>query len=114
MNPKLKINGSWTQFLEPIRHLEPFDTSTGSLFGVLLPAGMLSRPHPGRLSEEWIGDLKRPDVDYVIVSYQTPIAWHHSTDDEWVMPEDRYSTSTSKHQGRIRTALSVRKDTSYI
>lgn len=45
-------------------------------------------------------------ADYVIYSYDTPIAWHDANN-EWVVPEVNYSVTTSRHQGRIITALSV-------
>lgn len=53
-------------------------------------------------------------VKYVIYSYDTPIAYWRIADwngdgspnYEWIMPEVRYSVPTSKHQGKVRTALS--------
>lgn len=51
----------------------------------------------------------RDFVDYVVYSYQTPIALHitRGADSFWVCPETHYSQTTSCHQGRINTAASV-------
>lgn len=54
-------------------------------------------------------------LDYVIYSYGTPIAYRIAyahpqrlggTRYEWIVPSTRYSVTTSKHQGKVRTALS--------
>jgi hypothetical protein len=52
-------------------------------------------------------NVNREMVDYVVFSYATPIAWHVNTGvgGWWVMPETKYSITTTKHQGRVRTAL---------
>lgn len=42
-------------------------------------------------------------IDYTIMSYDTPIAW--LTGGKWYMPQDRYSTTTSRHQGMVRYVL---------
>jgi hypothetical protein len=41
------------------------------------------------------------DADYVVMSYQTPIGVHSPTHG-WVIPDVKYSTSTSKHQTYTR------------
>lgn len=48
-------------------------------------------------------------ADYVVYSYQTPIAWHvsHGDDRYWVQPDVKYSATTTTHQGKIAVALSV-------
>ena len=53
-------------------------------------------------------------VNYVIYSYNTPIAYRRVADwnrdgtanYEWIVPDVRYSVTTTKHQGKVRTALS--------
>lgn len=93
----LKVNGLWTQFLQPLRERTQFRTH-GALYGVPGPVRSI-----GMLPQEY-----RPsaaDADYVVYSWDTPIAWH--TQNGWHMPDVRYSVSTSKQQSRIRTALSV-------
>lgn len=45
------------------------------------------------------------DVRYIVYSYATPIAWALG-DNTWVIPGDKYSVTTSKHQGIMRYAIS--------
>jgi hypothetical protein len=96
--PKLKINGSWDQFTAPLRDLTPF-TTHGQLSGTRDRVWSI-----GRLPAEFRAAATDPTVDYVVMSYGTPIAWHDSVKG-WTMPDTRYSVTTSKSQGRIRTAL---------
>ena len=82
-----------------IQNGEPFTTS-GALSG---------EPYPlyvggGRLSYDWASRIDRPI--YVVRSYATAIAWQNH-DGTWVMPDDKYSVTTSKHQGTIRYALNM-------
>lgn len=113
---KLKVNGGWQQFTEPLRNLESFNTH-GALCG---RAGAFSDGGSlGRLDRDYHESVKR--ADYVVYSYNTPIAWHVPNRNEgwelgngepapvepgWVMPQEKYSVTTSKHQGRIFTAIS--------
>ena len=78
---------------------DPFTTS-GALSG---------EPYPlmvggGRLSYNWASRIDRPL--YVIRSYATAIAWQNN-DGTWIMPDDKYSVTTSKHQSTVRYALSM-------
>lgn len=64
----------------------------------------------GRLATEWALVLGQDEPDYVLYSYNTPIAWHVPDDgddggERWVVPEVKYSTTTSRHQTIVRTAL---------
>jgi hypothetical protein len=45
------------------------------------------------------------EIDFIVYSYTTPIAWH-STASGWTCPPDRYSVTTSHHQSLIRKVLS--------
>lgn len=47
-------------------------------------------------------DIQDNDV-YVLYSYQTPMAWYNG--DIWVIPDEKYSVSTTTHQGAFRTAI---------
>lgn len=61
---------------------------------------------PGRLEGKTL-DLWRDDwsvTDYVVWSYGTPIAWHASGG-AWVVPDDRYSATTSRHQRFVHLAV---------
>jgi hypothetical protein len=41
------------------------------------------------------------DADYVVMSYSTPIGVH-SHSQGWVIPNTKYSRTTSKHQSQLR------------
>jgi hypothetical protein len=52
-------------------------------------------------------------IDYIIWSYETPIAWREWPSEwvgepipEWIAPDDTYTRTTSKHQSAVRTAIS--------
>jgi hypothetical protein len=95
--PTLKINGIWTQFINPLRKREPFRTG-GNMHGDRGTGSL------GRLPAQYHASARR--ADYTVWSYATPIAWH-VPGAGWVMPDERYSVTTTKQQGRIGTALSV-------
>lgn len=77
-----------------------------------------SRPAIGRMSgpalDTFAGYRQAGAIDYVIYSYGTPIAYrvtHYvrhmgACESKWIVPADRYSVTTSKHQGKVRTAIS--------
>jgi hypothetical protein len=106
--PVLKVNSSWTQFIPSLRHRTAFTTATGSL------RGTPGKPESlGQLGKLWSASAMR--ASYVVYSYDTPIAWFDLN--AWVYPSEHYlnrdghrSVTTSKHQGRISTALSVLGD----
>jgi len=66
----------------------------------------------GRLPADWWNTFtaRVNVIDYFVYSYQTPIAWH-DTEAGWVVPDERYSQTTSVHQGRIRAALTYNGET---
>jgi hypothetical protein len=59
----------------------------------------------GRLNEYEAGKLYEnvETFDYVVFSYDTPIAWHSA--DGWYVVEQKFSMTTSKHQGIVRRAI---------
>lgn len=62
--------------------------------------GMMS----GESYEQWRADCDAGHITYVVRSYYTPIAWF-TTDLGWFVPTDKYSVTTSRHQGIVRRAL---------
>lgn len=84
---------------EAIRHREPFTTS-GALKGCYAATGMRLW-QSGALSGEDLDRFKEdaPAIDYVVISYATPIAWH--TLDGWYKVAQRFSVTTSRHQGLL-------------
>ncbi len=77
---------------------EPF-TTHGALEGVCMPSYVTL----GQLPSAYHDSARK--AHYVVYSYRTPIAWYVPSVG-WVMPDTRYSVTTSKHQGKIRTAIS--------
>lgn len=57
----------------------------------------------GDLPAEHAAQFRADKPDYVIYSYQTPIAWH--SNGTWRMPNVRYSVTTTQHQWIIWFAL---------
>lgn len=82
-----------------IQQGEDFTTS-GALSGEAYPLIVGG----GRLSYDWASRIDRPV--YVVRSYATAIAWQNY-DGTWVVPDDKYSVTTSKHQSTIRYALGL-------
>lgn len=67
----------------------------------------------GRLPEAWANELRTADrngeVAYVVYSYATPIAWVLTTG-EVIMPDVKYSPSTSNHQSVTRKGFNWNVD----
>jgi hypothetical protein len=89
---------SWLDYCCALDSLQPFSNSNGSLRGGDTYSGRY-----GRLPQEWVERFKSAETNYVVYSYQTPIAWHER--DGWVMPPVSYGMTTTGHQGTILTAL---------
>jgi hypothetical protein len=87
---------------------EPFNTDKATLRGREHCEGW------GMLPEPDANEMIDSQVRYVIYSYDTPIAYRRIAEwecggqpvYEWIIPDVRYSVTTSKHQGKVRTALS--------
>ncbi|HSX68447.1 hypothetical protein [Nocardioides sp.] len=78
---------------------DPFKTH-----GALEGRETLGRWDSGRLPSEYVESFLT--ADYAVYSYATPIAWH-VPDFGWVMPETRYSLTTTRHQSTVSYALSL-------
>lgn len=106
---KLKVNGGWWQFTEPLMARESFQTH-GALEGRRLWQGMHRHgecfcrevAESGKLPDHYVESFSH--ASYAVYSYETPIAWFNE-DGVWIMPDVKYSVTTSKHQGRIFTAI---------
>lgn len=79
--------------------------SNGSVRGTAFVSGV------GRLPAEYV-EIFRAAQDagrlvYVVYSYATPIAWVEETmtdGERWIIPEVKYSVTTTNHQGLARVA----------
>lgn len=91
MTAKLTTRSGWWEFKPVIEGREDFTTS-GALRGTHGPAESF-----GQLPDELRTAARH--ADYVIYSYSTPIAWHGP--EGWYFPEEKYSTTTSRHQSKI-------------
>jgi hypothetical protein len=105
-----KVNADmWTKLRDILVGApEEFNPDSANLRGRNVKVGDLSRL--GWLPDEWRA-VWREDKDttvYAIWSYDTPLAWrvYRNGKARWIMPDVRYSVTTSKHQGKVRTALS--------
>lgn len=85
-----------------IRDREDFRTS-GALYG---ESTSLGRYDSGLLSgpdlDKFYADCR--DIDYVVMSYSTPIAWHVKDDEgneRWHVVSQKFSPTTSKHQSNL-------------
>lgn len=100
---QLTINRtSWLEFRDALAAFEPFQTH-GNLSGICWAAistGRLPQPY----ADEY--GYRREFIDYTVLSYGTPIAWH-DTERGWIFPDARYSVTTSKAQGRIAPAVAA-------
>jgi hypothetical protein len=78
----------------------PF-TTRGGLSALCSPPA-----ETGRLPTEWVERYRadEPRIVYVVLSYATPIAWIRD-DGEVIIPDCRFTLTTSRHQQLCRTWL---------
>ena len=69
-------------------------------------SGSTTRRDVGQMPHNWREDFydRANFIDFVVYSYDTPVAWHDSKRG-WVFPDVKYSVTTSKQQGSVRYAL---------
>lgn len=106
-----RINADrWTTLMDIlVGDPEDFNSDSSSLRGRIDTSPMW-----GKLPGDEITIMNDRQVRYVIYSYNTPIAYRYITHwlptgqpvFGWCVPDVRYSVTTSKHQGKVRTALS--------
>lgn len=94
----------WWKFVPVLEAREAFKTH-GSLKGTDNPQWRF-----GEMPYEYRDSVKQ--ADYVVYSYSTPIAWH-VPNEGWVVPQVKYSTTTTRHQNMISVAVDmvVKKNT---
>lgn len=68
------------------------------------PAGIAHYLERGSLPEPYRNEFTYSTVNYVIMSYGTPIAWRR-VDGTWRMPLVTYSLTTTGHQNLVRELL---------
>jgi len=86
-----------------IRQRQPFKTS-GALWGTRETYGS------GRLTGFELLQFRRAveegHIDFIVMSYNTPIAWYNKTLKKWHIVNEKFSVTTSKHQTVTRRAVS--------
>lgn len=105
------VKGEWegyepwrNRWVDTLTNLRPF-TSASALRGTVENPGDVSLPFGTRLPAEYRDSVRF--ADYVVWSYETPIAWHLTglsakvAGGEWVVPVDTYTPTTSHHIGMI-------------
>lgn len=85
--------------LDAIAERAPFNA--GNLTGRRHPAGFGRMP-PATV-DQFTEAVTEHELDYIVMSYNTPIAWHDSRG--WTIPADKYSPTTSAHQNIVRRAV---------
>lgn len=62
----------------------------------------------GQLADPWWDQYRRDrnTIVYVVMSYDTPIAWKYR-DGTWCVVPQVFSQTTSRHQGTVRRALAL-------
>lgn len=88
------------QARQKIIDMENFASHTGNFHGSWGGDGTF-----GRLPQKWRDRYPlRMASCYVVYSYSTPIAWWDATTG-WVIPDVKYSPTTSRHQSNVRLAV---------
>ena len=106
---------SWRHMADLMAELDDFNSDRESLRGRAVQADQVRNINTGRMPADEVARMKDSVVSYVIYSYATPIAYRRVADwnkngtanYEWIVPDVRYSVTTSKHQGKVRTAASI-------
>ena len=59
----------------------------------------------GRLDADEVAQYEKvkESIDYVVLSYRTPIAWHSA--EGWYVVAQKFIVTTSKHQNLVRRAV---------
>lgn len=101
---------------QKLKNREPFYTNHNATHGgPVTPAYVDKVIWPGietgsKLDPEFLEICSNHVIDYVVYSYNTPIAWHTIQAygmeyDAWIMPTAKYSATTTNHQNVLIHAL---------
>lgn len=102
---QLTTRSPWWDFRPIVQSATPFRTH-GALRAERQTPREYDRanlPNFGHLDRDYHDSVM--GADYVVYSYDTPIAWRSGSTGWWWIPDTRYSVTTSRHQSKIRTAL---------
>lgn len=103
----------WQGVLTFLRNGEEWHTATNSFSGQKYDPNDALLPYQGWMRNENYGRLevhhKTRGIDFIVKSYDTVIAYR-LTNGEWHVPGQKYSRTTSNHQGLIMAAIGVLGD----
>lgn len=95
-------NAGWWRIRNAIKAGDAFENSSRTFRGYPVncePAQILR----GELADGYWDAIQLGRPDYVVWSYETPIAWR--VGGCWVTPDVDYSPTTRYHQGQVNTAI---------
>ena len=97
-----------------VKRNESVSNHTGSFTGE--PVSGISYADTGWMPKEWASEFKREaragDIEYIVWSYWTPIAWR--TAKGWTIPRVSYSTYTGRHQSSLWSLKPYRTRIDYV
>lgn len=106
---KSGANAGWWVLRDAIADGSEFTNSNGSFRGERVENVTLPWGHRLPTDAEKVFRSCGAEIDYVIYSYGTPIAWHTreftNNTPAWWLPSARYSVTTSNHQGKAHVAI---------
>jgi hypothetical protein len=101
-------NRSWTELAKVLAANGEFRNSNGTFRGEWNHSGAFWSENTGWLPREYVERIQQDRPLYVVWSYATPIAWLGPRG--WVIPDVRYSRTTSGHQGKASVAIRNMRD----
>jgi len=103
MSERLSLNNSWQareRMVELCEAGKPWQNHSGSFHGRAVTTEHVETGQMPRAQAELLREFGRKgELEYVIFSYRTPIAYR--AHGEWYIPTTKYSPTTSKHQGHL-------------
>lgn len=101
MSERLSLNNSWharDRMVELVESGRPFSNHSGSFRGEPVTGRYVSTGEMPTNHAEFMRTFAG-EIDYVIFSYATPVAWH--ANGEWYIPDVKYSRTTTRHQSYL-------------
>ena len=94
-----------------LKNREPFATYKDTMVGERFTSRVVGMADVGFLAQksnedynDFVITFMAGDLDYVVWSYRTPIAWV-KTNGEVVIPNIKYSVTTTRHQSVVKRYL---------
>jgi len=93
---------SWLDFRDVITGFEPFDISSGNFHGRPISLGDGVYLEMGQMPNDEREDFRavEEEIDYIVYSYWTPIAWHVNGAG-WFRTSAGHSNATKRHMGKL-------------